>query len=330
MGEQFKELISFNNLHKSYRLARNNKRYRVSILKFSSRLEENLISLQQELMSKTYIHGEYKEFVVTDSKPRIIHAPNFKDRVVHHAFCEIVESGFDRSFIYDSYACRFDKGTHTAFRRVEHFLRSIRSEFAGCIPYCLKCDISKYFKNVNQDILLDILSKKIGDEEVFDLARKIVRSFRDGIPIGNLTSQLFANIYLNELDHFVKRELKERYYIRYMDDFLILGTDKRHLAVQKERIREFLRERLKLELHPRKCEIFPIDKGLDFLGYVLINAKRRLRKSTVKRFIKREKRCTKILKMGKMTEEQIEASRKSWLGYAKFADSWGLRRKLGI
>lgn len=224
----------------------------------------------------------------------------------------------------------------------------------------MKCDIAKYFDNVDHEVLFGLLRKKIWDEDILWLLLEIIESNSKGIPIGNLTSQLFANIYLNELDHFVKRELKERYYIRYMDDFLILGTDKRHLAVQKEKIREFLKDMLKLELHPRKAEIFPIrelsasngtgsiSRGLDFLGYVLRDptspllrqsfavqvklrrASRRLRKSTVKRFIKRRKKYARLLRNGKMSKESIESSEKSWLGYAKFADSWGLRRKLGI
>ena len=218
--------------------------------------------------------------------------------------------------------------------------------------YCLKCDIKKYFDNVDHEILFELLRRRIWDKDVLWLLEEIIESNPRacpqrlassscdggrGIPIGNLTSQLFANLYLNELDHFVKRELKEKYYIRYMDDFLILGIDKKHLAVQKEKIREFLRDKLKLELHPRKAEIFPAREtvssngvNLDFLGYVLIDGKRRLRKSTVKRFVKRRKRYARLLRYGKMTKEFIENSEKSWLGYAKFADSWGLRRKVGI
>ena len=213
------------------------------------------------------------------------------------------------------------------------------------IIYCLKCDIRKYFDNVDHEILFELLRKKIRDNDILWLLREIIESNPKarpqrlassscdggrGIPIGNLTSQFFANIYLNELDHFVKRELKERYYMRYMDDFLILGADKKHLGQQKERIRAFLTEKLKLELHPKKAEIFPIDKGLDFLGYVLRDNKRFLRKSTVKRFIKRRKRDAKLLARGKISKEFVESSEKSWLGYAKFGDSYQLREKLGL
>jgi retron-type reverse transcriptase len=159
---------------------------------------------------------------------------------------------------------------------------------------------------------------------------KVVRSNQKGIPIGNLTSQLFANVYLNELDQYVKRILKEKYYIRYMDDFLILGTDKKKLGETREKIREFLRTELKLVLHPKKSEISPINKGVDFLGYVIKDGKRYLRKSTVKRFIKKRKVYFSMEKKGKITHEKTIRAISSWNGYAKFADSWALRKKLKI
>ncbi len=194
----------------------------------------------------------------------------------------------------------------------------------------MKCDISKFFDNVDGAILLGLLQKKIKDESTLWLLREIIRSNPRGIPIGNLTSQLFANVYLNELDHFVKRELKERYYLRYMDDFIILGTDKNHLHGVKERIRVFLGERLKLSLHPKKAEIAPVDKGVDFLGYVLRDSKRFLRKSTVKRFLKRRRRYRAMVQNGAMTEESYRRTMDSWRGYARFADAYGLIKKTGL
>ncbi len=183
---------------------------------------------------------------------------------------------------------------------------------------------------MDHEVLLELLRQKINDENVLWLLREIVASNPKGIPIGNLTSQLFANVYLNELDHFVKRVLRERYYLRYMDDFLILSVDKEHLSSCKDRIREFLRDRLKLELHPKKAEIFPIDRGLDFLGYVLRDGKRYLRKSTVKRFLKRRRRHAAMVKNGKMAESLFENANASWRGYARFADSYRLMEKLGL
>ena len=183
---------------------------------------------------------------------------------------------------------------------------------------------------MDRETLFEILRRKIHDENVLWLLREIIQSNPEGIPIGNLTSQLFANIYLNELDYFVKRELHEKYYLRYMDDFLILGTDKRHLYEDKERIKIFLHERLKLELHPKKAEIFPIDRSLDFLGYVLRDGKRYLRKSTVKRFMKKLRRYEAMVKNGTLSEEFLQKACASWRGYAAFARSYKLMEKLGI
>jgi hypothetical protein len=173
------------------------------------------------------------------------------------------------------------------------------------------------------------LQKKIKDENILWLLREIIASNPNGIPIGNLTSQLFANVYLGELDNFVKRELHEKYYLRYMDDFLILGTDKKHLREIKECITVFLRDRLKLTMHPKKAEIFPIDRGIDFLGYVLRDGKRFLRKSSVKRFMKKRRRYAAMVERGKFTEDFFESANASWRGYAAFARSYKLMKKLG-
>lgn len=326
----FQKIISFENLHQAYLNARRCKRYRGPMLKFGYRLEKNLLSLQFELANKTYKHGEYREFIVTDSKKRVIRAAPFRDRVAHNALCNIIEPILDKGFIYDSYACRIGKGTHTAVKRLEEFLRSAKGIFPDSRIYCFKCDISKYFDNVDHETLLSILRRKIDDPDVLWLAREIIQSNPRGIPIGNLTSQLFANTYLNELDHYVKRILRERYYIRYMDDFLILGPDKKRLIESKDKIRAFLRDNLKLDLHPKKTNIFPADKGIDFLGYVIKSGERFLRKPTVKRFVKRQTRNWKIVTFNKGDIVSLRNSYLSFRGYAKFADSYRLMVKLGM
>jgi hypothetical protein len=196
--------------------------------------------------------------------------------------------------------------------------------------YCLKCDISKFFDSIDGETLFGLLQKKIKGEDILWLLHEIITSNQRGIPIGNLTSQLFANVYLGELDNFVKRELHERYYLRYMDDFLILSTDKKHLREIKSLITIFLRDRLKLTIHPKKAEIFPIDRGIDFLGYVLRDGKRFLRKSTVKRFMKKRRRYAMLVEQGKMDEQFLESATVSWRGYAAFAQSYKLMEKLGI
>jgi retron-type reverse transcriptase len=332
MTDLFSRIIDFENLHTAYRGARACRRYRSSILKFGYRLEENLLALRWKLSHKTYKHGDYREFVVIDSKKRTIKAAPFRDRVVHHAVCNIIEPILDKGFIHDSYACRKGKGMHAAVKRLEHFIRSLewdtRENNAPRI-YCLKCDISKYFDNIDHEVLLKLLQKKIKDDDVIWLLREIIASNPKGIPIGNLTSQLFANLYLNELDHFVKRELREKYYLRYMDDFLILGMDKKDLREVKERIKMFLHDRLKLEMHPKKVEILPINKGLDFLGYVLKDGRRYPRKSTVKRFMKKKHHYEMMVENGKLTEQSLHNIYSSWRGYASFANSDKLIKKLG-
>jgi len=322
----FTQITSFENLYSAYLGARKCKRYRTSILRFSRNLEENLISLQRELLARTYKHGGYREFIISDSKKRLIKAPLFRDRVIHHAVCNVVELIFERRFIYDSYACRKGKGTHAAVKRLESFVKSL----APAKTYCLKCDISKYFNSIDHEILLGLLKNKIKNEDVLWLLYEIISSNSQGIPIGNLTSQLFANIYLNELDHFIKRILRERYYIRYMDDFLILSNKKENLRYDKERIKIFLVERLKLRLHPKKAEIFPIDKGIDFLGYVVRDSCRFLRKPTVKRFLKKKQQYEKMIKNSKWTEQSFRGFCDSWRGYANFANSYKLLEKLGL
>jgi len=314
----FENLISFENLYLAYRKARKCKRYRSEILEFSFGLEANLIALQNDLINQTYHHGGYREFIVNDSKKRRIQAASFRDRVVHHALCNIIEPIFDQTFIFDSYACRKDKGTHKAVKRLKTFLRSAafsQRESKNAVPkiYCLQCDISKYFDNINHRILFGILQKRIGDEKVLWLIQEILNSNNantgKGIPIGNLTSQLFANVYLNGLDQYVKRVLKQRHYLRYMDDFLILGIGKWELWQIKREIADFLQTKLKLNLHPKKANVFPVEQGIEFLGYRNFLNYRVLRKSTVKRFIK---------KMKNKQKNEIEAA-KAFDSFTAFA-----------
>ena len=332
MTDLFARIVEFENLHTAYRGARTNKRYRSSILKFGYALEENLLALQRELTHKTYTHGGYREFIVADSKKRTIKAAPFRDRVVHHAVCNIIEPILDKGFIHDSYACRRGKGTHAAIVRLEHFIKTLQvgGYDSSAKIYCLKCDISKYFDSVDHEILFGMLHRKIHDEDILWLLREIIRSNSKGIPIGNLTSQLFANVYLNELDHFVKRTLHEKCYIRYMDDFLILGLDKKRFQEDKKRIKMFLHNQLKLTMHPKKAEIFPIDRGVDFLGYVVRDGTRLLRKSTVKRFLKKKRKYEWMAKNDKLMEAPLKNAIASWCGYASFADSYKLMETLGL
>ena len=333
----FNKICSFENLHLAYLKAKRCKRYRDYVLDFSYNLESNLLKLQKELLSQTYQHGRYREFIVKDLKKRHIKAAPFRDRVVHHALCNIIEPIFDKGFIYDSYACRKEKGTHKTIKRLENFIRSIadniKMEGKDKNAYCLQCDISKYFASIDHKILFKLIKKKVIDQKALWLIQKIMNSSYDdqqwkGIPIGNLTSQLFANIYLNELDKFMKHKLKIRYYLRYMDDFLIFGFKKEELHKIEYRIRKFLDKNLKLKLHPKKNIIFPIRKGINFLGYIIFKDYKLLRKSSVKRFIKRTKNYQKKLEQGLMNHKKFNNSLQSWFAYAEFGNSWRLRKSL--
>jgi len=220
------------NIYNAYLKARNGRRYKDEILRFSYNIEKNLQNIVYELKNKNYKHGLYYEFVVNDSKKRVIRAAPFKDRIMHHALCNIIEPEFEKTFIYDSYACRLGKGLHKAIKRFKQFLRIIKlknnlKDYNNI--YVLKCDIVQYFNSVNKNILFELIKRKIKDENILAIILIILNSYEKGLPIGNLTSQLFANIYLHELDFYIKNELKCKYYIRYMDDFIIFDLDKKKL-----------------------------------------------------------------------------------------------------
>ncbi|MEK7460576.1 MAG: reverse transcriptase/maturase family protein [Patescibacteria group bacterium] len=331
----YEKICSFENLHLAYVKARKGKRYKNDILQFGAKPERNLLQLREELLRQSYQHGGYREFVVHDSKKRNIKAAPFRDRVVHHALCNVIEPIFDKGFIYDSYACRRKKGTQGAVLRMRKFLRGacVNNSENTEVLYVLKCDIAKYFDNVNHEILLCLIGKKINDEKVMWLVRMIVESTNKnigkGIPIGNLTSQLFANVYLNELDQFVKHTLRKKRYIRYMDDFVVLGGDKRELARTKSLIGDFLQKELNLSLHPKKSLVQQTNNGIDFLGYVLFELFTLLRKSTVMRFVKRTKIYQNKLRHGLISQEELDAATVSWVAYAKHARSWMLRKSIG-
>ena len=317
-------------------------------MEFDYNLERHIFDLKEQLENGTYKHGEYHSFDVNDPKHRRIKAAPFRDRVVHHALCNIIEPIFDSCFIFDSYACRKEKGTHKAVKRLKTFLQSVQSwdvkqERDSRKPsqtYCLKCDIRKYFASIDHKTLFSVIKKKIKNERILKVIRETINSHWDsieyknlfeyrktGIPIGNLTSQLFANVYLNELDQFVKHKLKVRHYIRYMDDFLFLGKDKKELWKIKRAVEHFLAYKLKLSLHPKKVIDFPIKNGIDFLGYRVISPSNvRLRKKTVRHFMKKFKKKEKR----KTDRRSLLQSIQSFRGFAKHGDSFALLSRLKI
>ena len=280
------------------------KRKKKDVQEFQHCLMDNILALHRDLVAGVYKHGGYQHFRISDPKPRDIHKASVRDRLLHHALYRKLYPFFDRTFIADSYSCRNRKGTHRAMNRFRQFAYKVsRNHTRTC--WVLKCDIRKFFASIDQSVLLGIVRGYIPDTCITALIAEVVSSFQSfsnmtlarpagrarviykGLPLGNLTSQLLVNIYMNEFDRFMKHKLKAKYYIRYSDDFVILSADKRHLLKIVRYIALFLRERLKLELHPYKVSLATFASGIDFLGWVHFPDHRVLRTSTKRRMLKR-------------------------------------------
>ena len=277
---------------------------------------DNILSLHNELTSFIYKHDVYEHFVVSDPKRRDIHKASVRDRLVHRAIYRKLYPFFDKIFIFDSYSCRICKGTHRAIYRFCDFARKVSNNYTKTC-WVLKCDIRKFFASIDQNLLLSIVDARITDKRIVNLLSEIIGSFSStekdkGLPLGNLTSQLLVNIYMNEFDQFVKHKLKLKYYIRYADDFVILQQNKNELKEILRYIVIFLREKLKLELHPDKVFIKSVASGVDFLGWVNFQKYRVLRTSTKRRMFK------------KLTEKNID----SYLGMLKHGNGFKLQRKI--
>jgi len=290
----FKSIYSLENLLQAWEEFLCGKRNKKDVQIFSVRLFDSIYSLYKDLIYKTYEHGEYVAFKINDPKPRQIHKAPVRDRLLHHAVYRILYPFFDKKFIADSYSCRNDKGSHRALYRFERFVRVVsKNNTKQC--WILKCDIRKFFATIDHSILIRILRENIDGADVKWLCEKIIRSFENapgkGLPLGNLTSQLFANIYLNELDQFVKHTLKVKYYIRYADDFVIFSGDKRYLEETLIRLDTFLGDTLSLKLHEDKVYIKSIGSGVDFLGWVHFPNHRVLRTATRRRMLKHLREC---------------------------------------
>lgn len=272
----------------------NGKRKRKDVAKFSIHFMDNILALYYELREKTYKHGSYHAFKINDPKPRDIHKASVRDRIVHHAIYKSLYPYFEKKFIFDSYSCRDDKGTHRAINRFREFGWRTSLNHNKTV-WVLQCDIKKFFASIDHKILKTILIKHIIDKDILWLLSQIIDSFRSkeeedvSLPLGNVTSQLLINVYMNEFDQYIKRELKIKYYIRYADDFLILSTDKTYLESLIPKISLYLQSNLKLSLHKNKIRIKTFSSGIDFLGWVHFPHHRILRTSTKKRMFKRLK-----------------------------------------
>lgn len=347
LTDAYERIYDYEELYNSYLEARKGKRYRDDVLKFTDDLESNLIELQNELIWQTYKVGKYRPFFVYEPKKRLVMALDFKDRVAQWSVYRQLNPYYDRLFIDDSYACRKGKGSHEAADRLQYWLR--QTERKPEKWYYLKLDISKYFYRVDHAVLLDILRKRIKDERLLHLLATIINSeeqafglpagvspddcpeeewlYDVGMPIGNLTSQLFANIYLNELDQHCKHELHLHYYIRYMDDIIILHNDKKELQAVKDDIEVLLKEKLHLDLNS-KTAIRPTSLGVEFVGYRIYSTHRKLKKQTARRIIRTVTRLSKALSEGTLTQEEFDRRAASYKGIFIHCNCYGLRRKL--
>ena len=317
----YNNIISVENLLAAWREFLKNKRKRKDIELFSLHLTDNILALHYDLKNKTYVHSLYKAFKINDTKPRDIHKASVKDRLLHHAIYRILYPYIDKKFIFDSYSCRNIKGTHRAINQFRKYAGKVSKNHKQT-AWVLKCDIRKFFASIDHKILSEILSKKIKDKNTVLLLEKIIESFHTenkfgtGLPLGNLTSQLLVNIYMNEFDHFIKRELKTRYYIRYADDFVVIHQDRKYLDDILPKISIFLERILKLHLHPEKVSIKTFASGIDFLGWVHFPYYRIVRTSTKRRMFRN------------IDQNPKEESIISYLGFLSHGNTYGLRRKI--
>ncbi|MBL5768227.1 reverse transcriptase/maturase family protein [Heyndrickxia sporothermodurans] len=339
----FEQIIDYENLWNAYLNARRGKRLRGEVLEFSNNVEEHLIQIQNELIYKTYNVGRYREFYVYEPKKRLIMALPFRDRVVQWAIYQVIEPLLDKQFIKDSYACRKGMGTQKAADRLQYWMRKLERSHGKA--YALKLDMSKYFYRIDHNVLLNILKRKIKDDDLLWLLEVIIRSeetkfgiplgdhgFEEdriegmGMPIGNLTSQLFANLYLNEMDQYAKHELGLHHYIRYMDDIIILHPNKEELLEVLEEVDVFLKSELKLQLN-NKTSIRPISCGVEFVGYRIWTTHRKLRKATVKKMKSRFKYLKRAFARGEVNADEVRPTVMSYLGFMKHANCYRLQQK---
>ncbi len=346
MGKRYDHLwpavTSFENLRSAFRKAARGKRAKPLVAAFEYDLEVNLFELQAELRDGSYRPGPYSSFPIREPKRRLISAAPFRDRVVHHALVGVTEPLFERQFIFDTYANRAGKGTHRALNRCTHFMRRY--------PYVLPMDVRQFFPSIDHAVLLEILGRTVGDANALDLAARIIASGAGvqreeydmvyfpgddlfaiararGLPIGNLTSQFWANVYLNGLDHFVKRQLKCRGYVRYVDDMLLFADDKATLHSWRDAVIEYLMG-LRLTIHENSAQPQPCAGGLPFLGFQVFPDHRRLKRRNVVQARRRLQALATGYREGKTGFDAVDASVQSWLSHAGHGDTWKLRRAL--
>lgn len=337
----YHQIYEWRNVYSAYLNARRGKRRFRPAASFEYEQEANLLALQNELAQKSYQPGSYNSFFIHEPKRRLISAAPFRDRVVHHALCNVIEPIFERSFIYDSYANRVGKGTHRAVDRAQQYARKFK--------YVLQCDVRQFFPSIDHAILRQTLARKIADKDVVWLVDQILASgigvlaaqydmcwFAGddllavhrprGLPIGNLTSQFWANCFMNPFDHFVKRELKCRGYVRYVDDMLLFADDKADLWQMLAEVKAKLAE-LRLTIHPG-AHPRPVTEGVPFLGFVVYPTHRRVKRRKVVHSRRRLQNRLAAYRQGELAWTDVDASVQGWINHVRYADTWGLRRAI--
>jgi len=346
--ETFEKIISLENLLEAWKEFERGKKNRKDVQEFSLNLMDNIFALHRDLTHHTYKHGGYQAFKVNDPKPRDIHKASVRDRLLHHAIHRILYPFFEKTFIADSYSCRLGKGTHRAINRFRAFAWKV-SRNNTKICWILKCDIRKFFANIDHEILLSILREYIPDENIVWLLENVIGSFTSpqpsplhtggqaykgeggeniGLPLGNLTSQLFVNIYMNEFDQFAKHKLKAKHYIRYSDDFVIFSESKEWLENAIYPIKIFLKEKLRLDLHPGKIYLKTLASGMDFLGWVNFFDHRVLRTKTKRRMLRNIEQKRFLLREELISEETFSQSLQSYLGILKHCRGYKIAEKI--
>jgi retron-type reverse transcriptase len=335
----YSELCSYDNLFLAYKKARKHKTLKPYVVEFERNLKNNLFRLRTELLLHSYRPMPLKTFVLREPKTRKISKSDFRDRVIHHALCNIIEPMLEKKFIHDSYANQKGKGTLAAIKRFEFFKRKISRNFntikstKNIKGFVLKADVRKFFDTVKHQILIGIISRTITDEKVLWLVKTILANHKTeslgvGMPLGNLTSQFFANVYLNELDQYVKHNLRVRYYIRYVDDFVILHRSREALEYYKEEIGEFLSKQLELQIHPDKSRIFPLYQGTDFLGLKIFAHHKIIQRKNIRKFQKKLQKLCEKYDAEKIQYDRIYDLLEGWCAYTKNANMHKTRKEI--
>jgi retron-type reverse transcriptase len=341
-SDAFRQITAWSNLLLAFRKAARGKRYKAAVARFENRMADELLGLRQALGSGAYRPGAYTHFTIHEPKRRLISAAPFRDRVVHHALCNIIEPRFESSFIGDSYANRVGKGTHGAVDRLQGLARRYR--------YVLRADVVRHFPSIDHQILLGILARHIPEDDVMALVETIIASGAGvlddeypmvwfpgddllaacrprGLPIGNLTSQFWSNCYLHPFDDFCKRRLRCPAYLRYVDDLALFGDSKSQLWDWKHAIVERL-ARLRLTIHDSRCQVVPTAGGIPWLGFIVYPGHRRLKARKVAAAGRRLGERYDAYLRGAISFAELDASVKGWVNHVRYADTWGLRRQL--